>query len=49
MMREPASYAGYVRVSRKLQAEGYSPEIQRRAIEEAARRAGVSLAMLEED
>lgn len=41
--------AGYVRVSRALQAEGHSPEVQRAAIGALAAREGYHLVALEED
>src|SRR2546421_8754238 len=43
--------AGYIRVSRKVQAEGHSPEIQREAIKRLAKQEGYILAddMIEED
>src|SRR5919202_2814048 len=43
--------AGYIRVSRKVQAEGHSPEIQREAIKRLARQEGYILTdhMIEED
>ncbi len=41
--------AGYVRVSRKAQADGHSPEVQRAAIRQTASHAGYVLKMLEED
>lgn len=41
--------AGYVRVSRKVQAEGHSPEVQRQAIKQLASQEGYALTMIEED
>ncbi len=41
--------AGYVRVSRKVQAEGHSSEIQREAIKKLAAQEGYALTMIEED
>lgn len=43
--------AGYIRVSRKVQAEGHSPEVQRAAIKRLATQEGFILAddMIEED
>src|SRR5919108_218896 len=43
--------AGYIRVSRKVQAEGHSPEIQREAIKRLARQEGYILTdeMIKED
>src|SRR4051812_38959984 len=41
--------AGYVRVSRKAQADGHSPEVQRAAIKRLAAQEGVALTMVEED
>jgi hypothetical protein len=35
--------AGYIRVSRKVQAEGHSPEIQREAIKRLAKQEGYNL------
>jgi DNA invertase Pin-like site-specific DNA recombinase len=43
--------AGYIRVSRKVQAEGHSPDIQREAIKRLARQEGYILTeeMIKED
>src|ERR671932_2673535 len=43
--------AGYIRVSRKVQAEGHSPEVQRQAIKRLARQEGYILSedMIKED
>src|SRR5918911_5441713 len=43
--------AGYIRVSRKVQAEGHSPDIQREAIKRLARQEGYILSddMIKED
>lgn len=41
--------AGYVRVSRALQAEGHSPDVQRAAISALAAREGYQLVAMEED
>jgi DNA invertase Pin-like site-specific DNA recombinase len=41
--------AGYVRVSTRLQGEGYSPEVQREAIKRLAAQEGYALTVVEED
>ncbi len=45
----PLEAAGYIRVSRKVQAEGHSPEVQRAAIKQLAAENGYALTMIEED
>jgi hypothetical protein len=41
--------AGYIRVSRKMQAEGHSPEVQREAIKRLAAQEGYALTLIRED
>src|SRR5919202_3264377 len=41
--------AGYIRVSRKMQAEGHSPDVQREAIKRLARQEGYALTLIKED
>src|SRR5919202_6950524 len=41
--------AGYIRVSRKMQAEGHSPDVQREAIKRLARQEGSALTLIKED
>src|SRR2546423_14026090 len=48
---QPLVAAGYIRVSRQVQAEGHSPDIQREAIKRLARQEGFLLPedMIQED
>jgi DNA invertase Pin-like site-specific DNA recombinase len=46
---QPIEAAGYIRVSTKVQTEGYSPEVQRDAIKRLAAEQGYALTMTEED
>jgi DNA invertase Pin-like site-specific DNA recombinase len=41
--------AGYIRVSRKVQAEGHSPDVQREAIKRLAAQEGYALTLIKED
>ena len=41
--------AGCIRVSRKVQAEGHSPDVQREAIKRLATQEGYALTLVKED